>query len=59
MLETQRMLVLAGKDVPGSRIFSGRRHSELLQARLIEGFENYDIAHARCAPKRTGRTGAS
>ena len=50
-LETQRILFSAAKDYPG---FDGAVWADsipkLLQARLIEGFENYDIAHA---PLRT------
>jgi phospholipid/cholesterol/gamma-HCH transport system substrate-binding protein len=47
MLETQRMLFFPAKDVPE---FSGFVWADaipkLLQARLIESFENYDLAHA-------------
>jgi phospholipid/cholesterol/gamma-HCH transport system substrate-binding protein len=47
MLETQRMLFSPPKDVPA---FSGFVWADaipkLLQARLIESFENYDLAHA-------------
>ena len=47
MLETQRMLFSPAKDYPGFADFDlGRRIPKLLQARLIESFENYDIAHA-------------
>ena len=51
MLETQRMLFSPAKDVPGFADFIwADAIPKLLQARLIEGFENYDIAHA---PLRT------
>jgi phospholipid/cholesterol/gamma-HCH transport system substrate-binding protein len=47
MLETQRMLFFPPNDVPA---FSGFVWADtipkLLQARLIESFENYDLAHA-------------
>jgi phospholipid/cholesterol/gamma-HCH transport system substrate-binding protein len=47
MLETQRMLFSPPKDVPA---FSGFVWADvipkLFQARLIESFENYDLAHA-------------
>jgi phospholipid/cholesterol/gamma-HCH transport system substrate-binding protein len=47
MLETQRMLFSPAKDVPGfSDFLWADAIPKLLQARLIEGFENYDIAHA-------------
>src|SRR5216684_4306273 len=47
MLETQRMLFSPAKDVPGFADFLwADAVPKLLQARLIEGFENYDIAHA-------------
>src|SRR5216684_2926955 len=47
MLETQRMLFSPAKDVPGFAEFLwADAIPKLLQARLIEGFENYDIAHA-------------
>ena len=51
MLETQRMLFSPAKDVPGFAEFLwADAIPKLLQARLIEGFENYDVAHA---PLRT------
>jgi len=51
MLETQRMLFSPAKDVPGFADFVwADAIPKLLQARLIESFENYDIAHA---PLRT------
>jgi phospholipid/cholesterol/gamma-HCH transport system substrate-binding protein len=47
MLETQRILFSPAKDYPG---FAGAQWADsipkLLQARLIESFENYDIGHA-------------
>jgi phospholipid/cholesterol/gamma-HCH transport system substrate-binding protein len=47
MLETQRMLFSPAKDVPSFADFLwADAIPKLLQARLIEGFENYDIAHA-------------
>src|SRR6266702_4670623 len=51
MLETQRMLFSPAKDFAGFADFLwADAIPKLLQARLIEGFENYDIAHA---PLRT------
>jgi phospholipid/cholesterol/gamma-HCH transport system substrate-binding protein len=47
MLETQRMLFSPAKDVPEFSAFAwADTIPKLLQARLIESFENYDIAHA-------------
>jgi phospholipid/cholesterol/gamma-HCH transport system substrate-binding protein len=47
MLQTQRMLFAKPKDYPGFAEFVWADSiPKLLQARLIEGFENYDIAHA-------------
>jgi phospholipid/cholesterol/gamma-HCH transport system substrate-binding protein len=47
MLETQRMLFSPTSDVPGFAEFLwADAIPKLLQARLIESFENYDIAHA-------------
>src|ERR1700692_2072950 len=47
MLETQRMLFSPTRDVPGFDEFLwADAIPKLVQARLIEGFENYDIAHA-------------
>jgi phospholipid/cholesterol/gamma-HCH transport system substrate-binding protein len=55
MLETQRMLFSPVKDYPD---FAGFLWADsipkLLQARLIDSFENYDIAHA---PLRTADVG--
>ena len=51
MLETQRMLFSPPKDFPDFADFVwADAIPKLLQARLIESFENYDIAHA---PLRT------
>src|SRR6266567_532523 len=51
MLETQRILFSPAKDYPGfDEVLWADSIPKLLQARLIEGFENYDIAHA---PLRT------
>jgi phospholipid/cholesterol/gamma-HCH transport system substrate-binding protein len=47
MLETQRMLFSPTSDVPGFAEFLwADTIPKLFQARLIESFENYDIAHA-------------
>ena len=47
MLQTQRMLFSKPKDYPGFADFVWADSiPKLVQARLIEGFENYDIAHA-------------
>src|SRR6202140_3037232 len=47
MLETQRMLFSPVREIPGFTEFLwADAIPKLLQARLIEGFENYDIAHA-------------
>jgi phospholipid/cholesterol/gamma-HCH transport system substrate-binding protein len=47
MLETQRFLFSPAKDYPGfADALWADSIPKLLQARLIEGFENYDIAHA-------------
>jgi len=47
MLETQRFLFSPAKDYPGfADAIWADSIPKLLQARLIEGFENYDIAHA-------------
>ena len=55
MLETQRMLFSPVKDYPDFAEFVWADSiPKLLQARLIESFENYDIAHA---PLRTADIG--
>jgi phospholipid/cholesterol/gamma-HCH transport system substrate-binding protein len=47
MLQTQRFLFSPAKDMPGfADAMWADTIPKLLQARLIEGFENYDIAHA-------------
>jgi phospholipid/cholesterol/gamma-HCH transport system substrate-binding protein len=47
MLETQRMLFSPAKDYPGfSDFLWADSLPKLLQARLLDTFENYDIAHA-------------
>ncbi len=47
MLATQRILFSPAKDYPGFADFLWADSiPKLLQARLIESFENYDIAHA-------------
>ena len=47
MLETQRFLFSPAKDFPGfADAIWADAIPKLLQARLIESFENYDIAHA-------------
>lgn len=51
MLETQRILFSPAKDYPGfDEVLWADSIPKLIEARLIEGFENYDIAHA---PLRT------
>src|ERR1700674_4687709 len=55
MLETQRMLFSPAQDVPEfSEFVWADAIPKLFQARLIESFENYDIAHA---PLRTADIG--
>jgi phospholipid/cholesterol/gamma-HCH transport system substrate-binding protein len=55
MLETQRMLFSPASELPGfSEFLWADAIPKLLQARLIESFENYDIAHA---PLRTADIG--
>jgi phospholipid/cholesterol/gamma-HCH transport system substrate-binding protein len=55
MLETQRMLFSPVQDHPNFEGFLWADSiPKLLQARLIDGFENYDMAHA---PLRTADTG--
>jgi phospholipid/cholesterol/gamma-HCH transport system substrate-binding protein len=47
MLETQRFLFSPAQDNPGfADVLWADSIPKLLQSRLIEGFENYDIAHA-------------
>jgi phospholipid/cholesterol/gamma-HCH transport system substrate-binding protein len=55
MLETQRMLFSPTSELPGfSEFLWADAIPKLFQARLIESFENYDIAHA---PLRTADIG--
>jgi len=57
MLETQRMLFSPVRDVPGFAEFLwADAIPKLLQARLIEGFENYDIARAPLRVADIGQT---
>ncbi|CAL78983.1 Putative ABC transporter (substrate binding protein) [Bradyrhizobium sp. ORS 278] len=47
MLQTQRMLFSPAKDYPGfGDVLWADSIPKLLQARLIDTFENYDVAHA-------------
>src|SRR6266702_898063 len=47
MLETQRFLFSPAQDYPGfSEAMLADSLPKLLQARLVESFENYDLAHA-------------
>jgi phospholipid/cholesterol/gamma-HCH transport system substrate-binding protein len=47
MLQTQRFLFSPAKDYPGfAQALWADSIPKLLQARLIESFENYDLAHA-------------
>lgn len=56
-LETQRFLLAPNKDVPG---FSNAQWADsipkMLQVKLIQSFENYDVAHA---PLRSDNPGAN
>jgi phospholipid/cholesterol/gamma-HCH transport system substrate-binding protein len=57
MLETQRMLFSPAKDYPGfADVLWADSIPKLLQARLIESFENYDIAHAPLRTTDIGQT---
>jgi phospholipid/cholesterol/gamma-HCH transport system substrate-binding protein len=57
MLETQRFLFSPVKDYPGfADVLWADSIPKLLQARLIEGFENYDIAHAPLRVADLGQT---
>ncbi|MDI1267348.1 MAG: MlaD family protein [bacterium] len=57
MLETQRFLFSPAQDYPGfAEAMWADSLPKLLQARLIESFENYDLAHA---PQRTLDVGQS
>jgi phospholipid/cholesterol/gamma-HCH transport system substrate-binding protein len=57
MLETQRFLFSPVKDYPGfADVIWADAIPKLLQARLIESFENYDIAHAPLRVADIGQT---
>jgi phospholipid/cholesterol/gamma-HCH transport system substrate-binding protein len=57
MLETQRFLFSPAKDYPGfADALWADAIPKLLQARLIESFENYDIAHAPLRVADLGQT---
>jgi phospholipid/cholesterol/gamma-HCH transport system substrate-binding protein len=57
MLETQRFLFSPVKDYPGfADSIWADSIPKLLQARLIESFENYDIAHAPLRIADVGQT---
>ncbi len=57
MLETQRFLFSPAQDYPGfADALWADSIPKLLQARLIEGFENYDIAHAPLRVADIGQT---
>lgn len=58
MLQTQRMLFSPAKDYPGFAEFMWADSiPKLLQARLIDSFENYDIAHAPLRAPDIGQAG--
>jgi phospholipid/cholesterol/gamma-HCH transport system substrate-binding protein len=57
MLETQRFLFSPAKDYPGfADVLWADSIPKLLQARLIESFENYDVAHAPLRVADVGQT---
>jgi phospholipid/cholesterol/gamma-HCH transport system substrate-binding protein len=57
MLQTQRMLFSPAKDYPRfADVLWADSIPKLLQARLIESFENYDIAHAPLRVADIGQT---
>jgi phospholipid/cholesterol/gamma-HCH transport system substrate-binding protein len=57
MLETQRFLFSPAQDHPSfSEAMWADALPKLIQARLIESFENYDIAHAPLRMADTGQT---
>src|SRR6202795_3018849 len=57
MLETQRMLFSPASELPGfSEFLWADAIPKLFQARLIESFENYDIAHAPLRVADLGQT---
>ena len=58
MLETQRFLFSPAQEYPGfAEAMWADALPKLLQARLIESFENYDIAHAPLRMADSGQTG--
>jgi phospholipid/cholesterol/gamma-HCH transport system substrate-binding protein len=57
MLETQRFLFSPAQDYPGfAEAMWADALPKLIQARLIESFENYDIAHAPLRMADVGQT---
>ena len=57
MLETQRFLFEPAQDYPGfAEALWADALPKLMQARLIESFENYDIAHAPLRAANIGQT---
>jgi phospholipid/cholesterol/gamma-HCH transport system substrate-binding protein len=57
MLETQRFLFSPAKDIPGfANALWADSIPKLIQARLVESFENYDIAHAPLRAPDIGQT---
>jgi phospholipid/cholesterol/gamma-HCH transport system substrate-binding protein len=57
MLETQRFLFAPAQDYPGfAEAMWADSLPKLLQARLIESFENYDLAHAPLRMADVGQT---
>ncbi|WMT71148.1 MlaD family protein [Bradyrhizobium sp. Ash2021] len=57
MLETQRFLFQPAQDYPGfSEAMWADALPKLIQARLIESFENYDLAHAPLRMADIGQT---
>ena len=57
MLETQRFLFSPAQDYPGfAEAMWADSLPKLLQARLIESFENYDLAHAPLRMADAGQT---
>ena len=57
MLETQRILFSPPKEYPGfAEALWADSIPKLLQARVIEGFENYDLAHAPLRTMDIGQT---
>src|SRR6185503_459386 len=57
MLETQRFLFSPAQEYPGfGEAMWADALPKLIQARLIESFENYDIAHAPLRAADIGQT---